>query len=95
MDLFHAITQSIDNVLTCHWYEEGFKSFKMDKTMDTEPGGESNQFAPLHATKVQFLWLTSCTGTTIRSKLRHCQKLNSQASSEVHIPAESILPCPY
>ena len=45
MDLFHSVTQSIDKVLTCHWYE-GFESFKMNntKTMDTEPGGEQTQF---------------------------------------------------
>ena len=49
MDLFHAITQSIDNVLTCDWYDS-FKTFKMDdnksddKLMDTEPGGESTQY---------------------------------------------------
>lgn len=45
MDLFHAVTQSIDQVLTCHWLEE-FKAFKMpgqDKTMSTEPGGEQTQ----------------------------------------------------
>ena len=46
MDLFHAVTQSIDKVLTCHWYE-GFKDFNMsnqDKTMDTAPGGEGGQY---------------------------------------------------
>lgn len=50
MELFHAVTQSIENVLTCDWYTS-FKTFKMDgaksddrKTMDTEPGGESTQY---------------------------------------------------
>lgn len=49
MDIFHAISQSIDNVLTCDWYDS-FKTFKMDgpkshedKTMDTVPGGETTQ----------------------------------------------------
>ena len=48
MDLFHALTQSFDKVLTCHWYEGFNKAFKMDghktKMMDTEPGGESDQY---------------------------------------------------
>jgi hypothetical protein len=50
MDLFHAVTQSIDKVLTCHWYDD-FKAFKMDdkKTMKTEPGGESTQYAQIYA----------------------------------------------
>ncbi|KAK5404034.1 hypothetical protein LTR06_009967 [Exophiala xenobiotica] len=51
MDLFHTISQTIDNVLTCDWYD-GFKNsgYKMsasnsdDKTMDTAPGGESTQY---------------------------------------------------
>lgn len=44
MDLFHSITQGIDSVLTCHWFEQ-VKSFKMsDQLMDTEPGGESTQY---------------------------------------------------
>ncbi|EXJ77237.1 hypothetical protein A1O3_10395 [Capronia epimyces CBS 606.96] len=49
MDLFHAITQTVDTVLTCHWYDS-FKGFKMDnsksddKTMDTVAGGESTQY---------------------------------------------------
>jgi hypothetical protein len=49
MDLFHTITQSIDKVLTCDWYDS-FKNFNMEgskaenKTMDTEPGGESTQY---------------------------------------------------
>ena len=44
MDIFHAVSQSIDKVLTCHWYE-GFRSFKMsDKLMDTSPGGEQTQY---------------------------------------------------
>ena len=49
MDLFHSVTQSIDNVLTCDWFDS-FKTFKMegnkadDKTMDTAPGGESTQY---------------------------------------------------
>lgn len=50
MELFHAVTQSIENVLTCDWYTS-FKTFKMDgaksddhKTMDTVPGGESTQY---------------------------------------------------
>ena len=51
MDLFHAVTQSIDKVLTCHWYD-GFKAFKMDdsksKTMDTERGGESTQYVAVY-----------------------------------------------
>jgi hypothetical protein len=45
MDLFHTVTQSIESVLTCHWLGD-FKAFKMpaqDKTMDTEPGGETTQ----------------------------------------------------
>lgn len=49
MDLFHSITQTIDNVLTCDWYDT-FKNYKMsgsdtgDKTMDTVPGGETPQY---------------------------------------------------
>ncbi|OAP55559.1 hypothetical protein AYL99_10532 [Fonsecaea erecta] len=49
MDLFHTITQTIDQVLTCDWYDS-FKSIKMegnkaqDKTMDTVPGGETPQY---------------------------------------------------
>jgi hypothetical protein len=49
MDLFHAITQNIESVLTCHWLGD-FKSFKMpgtDKLMDTEPGGESTQYVKM------------------------------------------------
>jgi len=44
MDLFHAVTQNIEQVLTCNWLTD-FRSFKMggDKTMATEPGGESTQ----------------------------------------------------
>jgi hypothetical protein len=34
MDLFHAISQSIEQVLTCHWYE-GFKAFKYPTTPNT------------------------------------------------------------
>ncbi|EHY53391.1 hypothetical protein HRR83_003598 [Exophiala dermatitidis] len=51
MDLFHTITQTMDTVLTCDWYDS-FKSFKMDgprsgsddKLMDTSPGGETPQY---------------------------------------------------
>lgn len=49
MDLFHTISQTIDNVLTCDWYDS-FKNYKMsdsnsdDKTMDTAPGGETPQY---------------------------------------------------
>lgn len=46
MDLFHTITQSIDQVLTCHWLTD-FKAFKMsgnDKLMNTERGGEQTQY---------------------------------------------------
>ena len=48
MDLFHAITWNIDNVLTCHWYDS-FKSFNMDnrsddEMMDTVTGGETSQY---------------------------------------------------
>jgi len=49
MDLFHTITQSLDNVLTCDWYES-FKNYGTDqsnpddKTMDTETGGETSQY---------------------------------------------------
>ena len=48
MDLFHAITQSIDNVLACDWYDS-FRTLKMDdkKTMDTVPGGETTQYVVL------------------------------------------------
>jgi hypothetical protein len=48
MDLFHAVTQSIENVLTCDWYDS-FKQFKMSdkKTMDTVPGGETPQYVHL------------------------------------------------
>ena len=48
MDLFHAVTQGIDKVLTCQWYED-LKKFDMtgDKRMDTEPGGESTQYVLL------------------------------------------------
>ena len=48
MDLFHAVTQGIDQVLTCQWYED-LKTFNMtgDKRMDTEPGGESTQYVLL------------------------------------------------
>lgn len=46
MDLFHAVTQGIDKVLTCQWYED-LKTFNMDKRMDTEPGGESTQYVLL------------------------------------------------
>ncbi len=50
MDLFHTISQTIDTVLTCDWYDS-FKNYKMsdsnsdDKTMDTAPGGETPQYA--------------------------------------------------
>jgi hypothetical protein len=51
MDLFHAVTQSIDQVLTCHWFE-GFESLNMDngksKTMNTERGGEQTQYVVIH-----------------------------------------------
>jgi hypothetical protein len=49
MDLFHAVTQSIENVLTCDWYDS-FKQFKMDdkKTMNTAPGGETPQYVHFH-----------------------------------------------
>ncbi|ETI20157.1 hypothetical protein G647_08191 [Cladophialophora carrionii CBS 160.54] len=49
MELFHAVTQSIGNVLTCDYFDT-FKAFKMegnktqDKTMDTVPGGETPQY---------------------------------------------------
>ncbi|KAI1613221.1 hypothetical protein EDD37DRAFT_338523 [Exophiala viscosa] len=49
MDLFHTITQSLDNVLTCDWYET-FKNYGTDQstsddnTMDTETGGETSQY---------------------------------------------------
>ncbi|EXJ57783.1 uncharacterized protein A1O5_12341 [Cladophialophora psammophila CBS 110553] len=49
MDLFHTVTQTIDQVLTCDWYDS-FKSFKMegnkaqDKTIDTALGGETPQY---------------------------------------------------
>ncbi|KIW22214.1 uncharacterized protein PV07_12125 [Cladophialophora immunda] len=49
MDLFNTVTQTIDQVLTCDWYDS-FKVFKMDgnqgqdKTMDTVPGGETPQY---------------------------------------------------
>ena len=55
MDLFHAVTQGIENVLTCDWYD-GFKTFKMDdnknqdKLMDTVPGGETTQYLFLPST---------------------------------------------
>merc|ERR1712093_795007 len=48
-DLFHTISQTIDTVLTCDWYDS-FKNYKMsdsnsdDKTMDTAPGGETPQY---------------------------------------------------
>ena len=45
MDLFHAVTQNIESVLSCHWLSD-FRAFKMpanNKLMDTEPGGESTQ----------------------------------------------------
>lgn len=55
MDLFHTVTQSLDKVLTCHWFGD-FKAFKMtdsntrggDKRMDIEPGGEQTQYVFLH-----------------------------------------------
>jgi hypothetical protein len=49
MELFHAVTQSIENVLACDYFDS-FKTFKMDgnankdKTMDTVPGGETPQY---------------------------------------------------
>ncbi|EXJ54739.1 hypothetical protein A1O7_10080 [Cladophialophora yegresii CBS 114405] len=51
MELFHAVTQSIGNVLTCDYFDS-FKGFKkmdgsnqnQDKTMDTAPGGETPQY---------------------------------------------------
>jgi len=44
MDLFHAITQGIDQVLTCHYFDS-FRDFKMsDSLMDTEAGGETPQY---------------------------------------------------
>lgn len=44
MDLFRAISETIDSVLTCDFFDS-FKKFKMPDTklMDTEPGGESTQ----------------------------------------------------
>jgi len=57
MELFHAITQSIDNVLTCDWYDS-FKQYTMegskseDKTMDTVPGGESTQYESIRTQTV-------------------------------------------
>jgi hypothetical protein len=50
MDLFHAVTQSIENVLTCDWYDS-FKQFKMSdgKTMDTVPGGETPQYVQFYS----------------------------------------------
>ena len=49
MDLFHAVTQGIENVLTCDWHDS-FTKFMADnkqeeKTMDTVPGGETSQYA--------------------------------------------------
>ncbi len=52
MDLFHTISQTIDTVLTCDWYDS-FKNYKMsdsnseDKTMDTAPGGETPQYVTI------------------------------------------------
>jgi hypothetical protein len=45
MDLFHAVTSGIEQVLTCHWFTD-FKAFKMPETklMDTERGGEQTQY---------------------------------------------------
>ncbi|KIW86962.1 uncharacterized protein Z519_12427 [Cladophialophora bantiana CBS 173.52] len=57
MDLFHTVTQAIDQVLTCDWYES-FKSFKMegnkaqDKTIDTAPGGETPQYESIQTETV-------------------------------------------
>ena len=44
MDLFHAVTQGIDSVLTCNWLND-FKALKMPDTklMETERGGETPQ----------------------------------------------------
>ncbi|KEF58388.1 uncharacterized protein A1O9_06314 [Exophiala aquamarina CBS 119918] len=51
MDLFHAVTQGIESVLTCDWYDsfKGYTPSDMasgpgNKTMDTVPGGESTQY---------------------------------------------------
>ena len=59
MDLFHAVTQSLPNVLTCDWYDS-FKTFKMDdksksKTMDTERGGENTQYVQFHRSILCFV----------------------------------------
>ena len=70
MDLFHAITSGIDNVLTCDWYDS-FKNFKMSdsndsvardsQTMDTEPGGESTQYVyPVAFPPVSFEVIEEC-----------------------------------
>lgn len=58
MDLFHAVTSSIENVLTCDWYDT-FKQYKMDdkKTMDTAPGGENTQYVDFYCI-VQSVWMS-------------------------------------
>jgi hypothetical protein len=57
-DLFHAITQGIDSVLTCHYFDSfrennrpsrsssrntSRRNSMSDKMLDTEPGGENTQ----------------------------------------------------
>lgn len=55
MDLFHSITQSLDSVLTCHWFQDFKNMDKQDKRMDTEPGGEQTQYVPTYA-PIGALW---------------------------------------
>ena len=73
MDLFHAITQSIDQILTCHFLE-GFNSYKMsdnsndDKKVDTVPGGESTQYVYLFSMALtSFRWMTPVPNLRERS----------------------------
>jgi len=70
MDLFHAVTQNIEQVLTCNWLTD-FRSFKMggDKTMATEPGGESTQYESIKTQTVPVAKQSGQLGSMYRSSL--------------------------